>query len=351
MRSRPLLGAVLAAALLLTGCASGESTPSESGSSASSITVTDNQDREFSFDEAPDRLVVINSYNVELVTALIGFDHIVGTDQASIDRITYEDFSGVEPVGQDLSSLNYEAIAGLEPDAVLIPENGVWEDASEQLEAFGIPVIVLTGWQATQWEWNLDLLGTLFDASDRAAQALDFTNELNDLVEERVADVDVVRGYWEDDDFHTAGPESQNSALLPIAGIDSISADAELGTENEVDPAFVLEADPQIVLREVTSSYTPTTQEDFETLAAQIEARAGWDGLAAEQSGDIILFNSWPLYIAGWNFAPLYYASWAHPEAFADVDIASYVQEYASEFLGIDYDGDASYIYRVGDHR
>lgn len=354
MRLRLLLPAVAAlAAVSFTACSSGgtdSDTADGSVDSSGAVVVTDSQGNTSTFDAPPERLVVINSYNVELVTALGGFDRIVGADQGSIDRVAYKDFDGVSAVGKDLRTLDYEAIVAAEPDAVLIPET-VWEDAASQLKAFDIPVVVVTGWQSDQWSANLDLIGTLLGAQDRAAQARTFTDKVRGLVKDRVSAVTPISGYWEYDDFVTAGPDSAIAPLLAEAGITSISTEGTGSGTYEIDPATVLTANPQLVSREVAEEFESVDPATFRDIATAIEARPGWSNLAAVKSGNVVLFNSWPLHIAGWSFTPLYYGSWAHPEAFADIEIASYVQDYTSEFLGIDYPGDDAYIYHVSDHR
>src|SRR5690606_32684271 len=110
------------------------------GAEAQTITVTDDQDREVTLEGPVDRAVVVNSYGNEFVRAIGAGDTVVGVDRTSLDRLPYLPVEDDAIVAEGLDQLNYEAIAELDPDVVVLPRNAVWQEAEQQLSGFGIPV-------------------------------------------------------------------------------------------------------------------------------------------------------------------------------------------------------------------
>src|SRR5690625_7323367 len=100
----------------------------------------DDPDREALLPGPARTAVVLNSYTNEFLRAIGAGDRVVGVDRASLDRLPYLDLAEDRIIAEGLDQLNYEAIAGLEPDVVILPRNAVWQEAAEQLESFGIPL-------------------------------------------------------------------------------------------------------------------------------------------------------------------------------------------------------------------
>src|SRR5699024_6219637 len=67
--------------------------------------------------------VVLNSYTNEFLRAIGAGDRVAGVDRASLDRLPYLDLAEDRIIAEGLDQLNYEAIAGLEPDVVILPRN------------------------------------------------------------------------------------------------------------------------------------------------------------------------------------------------------------------------------------
>lgn len=344
--------AVAASAALFAGCSATPSAPSSSSPSADNgtadtVTIVDEQDREVELPADPDSAVVINSYNVELFVALGLRDAIVGIDDRSLFRAPYGNFTEDDVVGVDFQSLDYERIATLDPDVVFIPRNGVWEDAVDQLAAFDIPVVVLSVWDPTIWNDNVELIADIFGAQERATEITEFTDSVNDLVAEKTAGLTPVDVYYEDSAaFDSAGASSGKTAALEAAAGNNIFGDVTTGggLVIQVDPVDVIAANPAVVLRENISQFPPVEQTTLTDTLTELLSREGWSDIDAVRNNRVIVYNAGPLDAAGRTFSSLYFGSWLHPDAFADVDPDAYVQEWAQTFLGTDFDPSTGYV-------
>ena len=166
-RRRTVLGTALAALPLLGLAACGEVTVEGQAGASAQLTIIDDQEREIVLPGPAQKAVVLNSYTNEFLRAIGAGDRVVGVDRASLDRLPYIDLAENQIIAEGLDQLNYEAIAGLEPDVVVMPRNAVWQEAAEQLEAFGIPLIVATAWDTEVVDETLTLLGQVFGRRGR----------------------------------------------------------------------------------------------------------------------------------------------------------------------------------------
>src|SRR5690606_38215862 len=76
----------------------------------------------------------------------------------------------------------------------------------------------------------------------------------------------------------TAGPGSYVHELLVAAGGENV-VPASMGQFPQVDPEFVVAADPQVIL---------LLDAPFGVTAADVRARPGWDGIAAVRNDTVI---------------------------------------------------------------
>lgn len=333
---------LVAATLALTACGT---VAVEESAVEESFTVTDDRDREVTINGPVERAVVINSYGNEIVTALGAADAIVGVDRTSADRLSYLS-DDTEIVAEGLDQLNYEAIAALSPDVVVLPRNAVWEEAAGQLEGFGIPVVVATAWDYAAFDSTVELLGEVFGAQEGAETLLRFQNEILSLLDDRLADVERVPVYFETvDPYLTVLPGSGFHAMIEAAGGDNVFATSAGGDAQEeitVDPAEIVTRNPAVIVHEFEPSFDPVDQ--FDTLAADIAARPGFSGIDAIQNGEIYVANGWATSAIAKSIGALYLAKWLHPEALADVDPDEYLERWVVEFQGADFAGVDAYV-------
>ncbi|MDN6328379.1 MAG: ABC transporter substrate-binding protein [Brachybacterium sp.] len=345
-RRRTVLGTALAALPLLGLAACGEVTVEGQAGASAQLTIIDDQEREIVLPGPAQKAVVLNSYTNEFLRAIGAGDRVVGADRASLDRLPYIDLAENQIIAEGLDQLNYEAIAGLEPDVVVMPRNAVWQEAAEQLEAFGIPLIVATAWDTEVVDETLTLLGQVFGREDAARTVLDFRAEISGLLQERLAEVEPVPVYFETvEPYLTTLPGSGFHAMILAAGGANIFDDASGGDAQEeltVDPAEVVLRDPQFVFHEFEPSAEPVDR--FDTLAEDIAARPGWDGMTALAEGNVAIANGWATSALGKSIGALYLGSWLHPEQMDGVDPDEYLTRWVTEFQDTELSAPADYV-------
>ncbi|WP_114855394.1 ABC transporter substrate-binding protein [Brachybacterium sp. YJGR34] len=345
LRRRSLLGA-LAALPVLGLAACGEVTVEGEEAAAEPLTVTDDQGREVTLPGPAQTAVVVNSYTNEFLRALGAGDRVVGVDRASLDRLPYLPIEEDQVIAEGLDQLNYEAIAELQPDVVILPRNAVWQEAEEQLEPFGIPLVVATAWDTDVVEETLTLLGEVFGAQDGAQTVLDFRAEISSLLEERLADVEPVPVYFETvEPYLTTLPGSGFHAMILAAGGSNIFDDASGGDAQEeltVDPSEVVLRDPQFVVHEFEPSAEPVDR--FEQLREDIASRPGWSGMTAVTDGAVAVANGWATSALGKSLGALYLGTWLHPAELEDVDPDEYLARWVTEFQDTELTDAADYV-------
>ena len=346
LRRRTLLGASLAALPVLALAACGEVTVEGGDESDAQLTIVDDQDREVVLPGPARRAVVINSYANEFVRAIGAGDRVVGVDRTSLDRLPYLGLAEDAVIAEGLDQLNYEAIAGLEPDVVILPRNAVWQEAVEQLGAFDIPVVIATAWDTEVVDATITLLGEVFGVADGAQAVLDFRAEIAGELEERLADVEPVSVYLETvEPYLTTLPGSGFHAMILAAGGTNVFEDASGGDAQEeltVDPSEVVLRDPQFVLHEFEPSAEPVDR--FDALREELAARPGWSGIAAVTEGRIGIANGWATSALGKSLGALYLASWLHPDELESLDPDEFLARWVDEFQGADLGAADDYV-------
>ncbi|HEX7351906.1 ABC transporter substrate-binding protein [Brachybacterium sp.] len=349
-RRRTVLGAALAALPVLGLAACGEVIVEGGSEAAGELTIVDDQEREVVLTGPAQRAVVLNSYTNEFLRAIGAADRVVGVDRASLDRLPYLGLAEDQIIAEGLDQLNYEAIAELEPDVVILPRNAVWQEAAEQLEPFGIPLIVATAWDTEVVDATLTLLGQVFGLEDGAQGVLDFRAEISGLLEQHLADVDPVPVYFETvEPYLTTLPGSGFHAMIVEAGGTNIFDDASGGDAQEeltVDPSEVVLRDPQFVLHEFEPSAEPVDR--FDTLREDIAARPGWADMTALAEERIAIANGWATSALGKSLGALYLASWLHPEEMAAIDPDEYLTRWVTEFQDTELSAATDYVQGPG---
>ena len=317
---------------------------------AGELTVTDDVGREVTVMGPVNRVVTFNTYNTEFFRAVGGQDVIVGM-AADTNRLTNY-WPGMDPkviAGQNQREPNYEAIVGLNPDLVIFPRNGAWEDAAEKMEPFGIPVVVITGWDVNKLADNVTMIGDLLGKQDRASGLIAMHAKYTNLIAERLAGVEPRSIYLEKTvNFTTSVPGSGWHDMLVQAGGLNIFGDIDIATQPEskgnrhqldIDPEAILARNPNIVIKQIGTDFVPPSQDEMGAAVAELKARPGWSELDAVQNDNIYVMS---YYIAGGIsklIGKLYIVKWLYPELFEDMDPDAVAQEWIETYQGVDYPG------------
>ncbi|MCH4160760.1 MAG: ABC transporter substrate-binding protein [Bifidobacterium sp.] len=349
-----VIGAV--SLLATSGCSSTAADTGDTNSSKSSqtetITITDDQKRTVKINGPVESAVVLNSYAVEFTNAIGAGDKIIGTDRTSQRRLGYLDFQDDEIVAESIAEINYESVAALDPDVVIIPRNGSWEDAAKQLEQFDIPVAVVTAWDYQVFDTTVDLLGKIFAEESGATKVSDFYHGIFDEVDKRVKGTQEIATYWETTDpYLTVLPGSGFHAIIEAANGRNVFEDFSVGASNDgeatVDPTDVVERNPEVIVFEFEPSSTPTGDATFNERFAEIQARPGFDQIDAVKNKRVYVANGWATSAVAKAIGAIYLAKWLHPEQFEDIDPGNYLKQWVTEFQGAPYNAESDYIRKL----
>jgi len=258
---RPALAAALLA-LLLVG-----------RSAAAPLRLADERGHEVVLAAPAMRIVALLPSLTETVCALDACDRLLGTDRWS----NWPPSVRALPKVGGLEDTQIERLVALRPDLVLAARSA---RALDRLEALGVPVLALEPQDLVQLRQTIDTVARALgraDAGRRLVQRLDAS------LAAALARVPArLRGrsvYLEVASTpHAAGPTSYAGELLARLGLVNI-VPAALGTFPQLNPEFVLRAEPDIVMATATA-------------IARMPDRPGWSSLAALRAGRVCGFEA-----------------------------------------------------------
>lgn len=321
---------------------------------AAAESFTDDAGRKVELELPIKRAVIFNRYAVEFARAIGAIDKVVGVDASTMRDPTYwPQFKEADIVGQGQTQPNYEAIVALKPDLVIIPRNSVYEEAAKQLEAFDIPVLVVTAWDTLQHVENVTLFGKLFDEKEKADALNAYYTRYMDLLAERLKGVERKKVYLEEvRDLVTVTPGSGWHDMIEAGGGTNVFGDIDIkkepssrGNENSftVDPEEIIARKPDLVIKLQPGSYQTIPEAKFAESWRAIVAREEISGTPAGQAGDVRLIN---YYLAGGSSkvtGALQVAKWLYPDLFTDVDPEAAMKEWIEIYQGLPFQGGMTY--------
>ena len=271
----------------------------------SPIGVVDDLGREVRLAAVPQRIVSLVPSHTETVCALGACDRLVGRD-------AWSDHPARVLALPDLGSAfapDLEAIVALRPDLVLVDE---YSGAVDALAPLGLTVYAGTPQRLEEVFETIERLGSLLGARTEAAVLAGRLRGELDGVAAVVAGRPRPSVFYEiDPSPYSVGPDGFIGRLIELAGGANILP-AELGDFPLVDPEFVVDADPQVIV---------LADAPYGVDLAALRARPGWADLAAVRDGRVIeltLAEANVLSRAGPRIgkALRLLAGWFHPGAF-----------------------------------
>jgi len=248
------------------------------------ITLVDGYGREVTLEQPAQQIVSLAPSITEILFAIGAGDQVVGRDDFS----NYPEAAVSLPsIGGNFGELNTEAIVALQPDLVLAAELTTQEQV-QALQDLGLTVFLLAN--PVEMEGMYDMLGIAAQLTGRETE----TETLVASLQERVAAVEETISsaettpvvFYELDSTDpsapwTAGPGTFIDTLITMAGGDNLGASFE-GAWVQVSSEELLSKNPEIIV--LGDAIWGVTVES-------VEARAGWEGIAAVQNGQIFPFN------------------------------------------------------------
>ncbi len=163
-----------------------KTTPTTTSKTGYPLTITDFAGRKVTIEKSPERVVVLSTYWAEILSILGVQKRIVGIGRyIPHDPYVPEDVRKKPVVGSNFKGLNWETVAGLKPDLIIIDwYGGKYADAEtiKKAEQLGIPVIALTAKSVKDNIRIVELLGKVFGREKKAEELARWMKEKLDEV-------------------------------------------------------------------------------------------------------------------------------------------------------------------------
>lgn len=273
---------ILLAGVLLAAC--GGQAPAIDNAPDTPIELVDGLDRTVTLVAPAQRIVSLAPSNTEILFAIGAGDQVVGRDEFSDFPAEAVDLPSI---GGGFGDLNTEAIAALEPDLVLAAEINT-ADQVQALEDLGMTVYWL-GNPTTLEEMygNLRVVAELTGQETNAATLIDDLTARVQAVDEALSDLTAVPAVFYEIDGSapdapwTSGASTFIHALITRAKGNNIGSVLD-GEFAQISIEELIIQNPDIILLgDAAFGVTPES----------VAARAGWEGLAAVQNGQVFPFD------------------------------------------------------------
>jgi len=276
-----LFAVLLALVVALAGCgadsdAAGSESAAETSGGSFPVTVT-GADGELTLEEQPETIVSMSATTTEMLFAIGAGEQVAAVDDTS-------NYPADAPV-TDLSAFtpNAEAIAGYEPDLVILSDdlNGI----VDALDALAVPTLLLQA--ATTVDDTYAQLETLGDATGHPEDADEVIADVQDRIAAAVEsvpdDVEGMRVYHElDPSFYSAGSSTFIGSIYALFGLENIadSAADAAGGYPQLSAEYIVGQAPDLIVLADTKCCEQTT----ETVAQ----RPAFDTVPAVQEGRVL---------------------------------------------------------------
>lgn len=313
------------------------------------IIVKDALNRTVTIKRPVERVIPLRLAIAEAMVAMDADNKVVGVGSDTAEQtVLFPELSKLANVGRpSLENADIEKIISLNPDLVLVNEYEN-EEQIDKLEASGITVV--------SSECHGDLLnaisaarrlGYILGVADNSEEYTGWYGSYIDMISSRVEGLSDdqrprVLYYWnwgeEDGPLGTSGKECPVGPSISFAGGVDIAADMP-GEYIEVDPEWVIEQNPSLVIRELMykeAGYDVNNATIAEKKLSGFMNRTGFERIDAVKNGDVHAISVNILSDNSWIGA-VYLAKLVQPDLFEDLDPMAVHQEYLSRFLKLDF--------------
>ena len=310
--------------------------------------LTDNVGREVELPVPVDTCVVANRYNSELIRACGAVDHIIAVDtNTAQDRVYWEMFDPENVIGKSQRELNYEKIIELNPQVVILPDNGAYEEAEEKLTPIGIKVFVISGYDTADFKNQTENIGKMFGVEEQAAKFYNFFNDKLEYISEKLEGVEKRTVYFETtSDYSTIFEGNAMYNMVEFANVTNIfSTDTENLSAKEIDPEAIIARNPDVIIKLVTPDkalagtglYTAPTKEEFQKAYNDIIGRVGFDSINAVKNDDIYFMTQFSHGGASKLVGTLFIAKMVYPDLLTELDADEIYRAWLEDFQGFDF--------------
>ncbi len=340
---------ILTLIIVMTGCTKSEDTGAEThGAAVKTVTITDNAGRVVEVPFPVERAVVALRYNNELIRACGAIDQVIAADMNTAqDRAYWSNFDPEQAIGKSQRALNYEKIIELSPQVLILPANGTYEEAEEKLSPFGIKVVVISGYDTTDFENQVDNIGKMFDKVEEAEKFKKYYNDTLGYIAKQLEGVEKKTVYWESTkEYKTSFPGNYYYNMIAASGGENIFSDAPEGqSDATITPEEVVVRNPDFIFKHITPSdalkgtgvYVAPSLEQRKQTIEDLKSRPGWDEITAVKNNDVYLMSQFGHGGASKMIGAVYMAKWMYPEVLKELDPDAIFKDWLEEYQGFKF--------------
>ena len=348
-----LMVLALVLSLTLTSLAACGKSSDESGAAAGTITITDHADREVTVPKDIGRIAVCDIYPLPSVLAVFfdSADKIVGMPEPSMTAAKngllgqlYPDILNAETGYIDGTNVNMEELAKLDPDVVFYSASS--SELGDQLTEAGFSAVAIS---VNKWDYDcietlnnwVDLLSEMFPESDKSSVIRQKSQEIYDVVQERVKNIDDEQRrnvfflfQYSDTTLLTSGKQFFGQWWADAIGAKNVATELTQDNSAPVNMEQVYAWDPDLIFITNFNTYYP------DDLYNNTVEGYDWSPVKAVASREVykMPLGMYRSYTPGADcpVTLLWMAKTAYPAQFQDIDVIAEAKEYYKEVFGIE---------------
>ena len=315
------------------------------------ITVTDALGRNVTLRYPVKTVIVTDDEVAELVQLLGAADRVVGIEPSIRERGYFPQMKDKPITGSQFRGLNYELVAQLKPDVVIMMDVGPITKVIDKLDKIGVKSIVISI-KPKNIPQTIKLLGKIFGKEKRAKKLLEWWNEKWEFLRERMSSVTstvklkvfVGMGFTQTDRLPTRtwGKLAKWNYILNVLNLENIAA-KKLETHGELDLEYIAKESPDIIIvgdwSDNWTGYTKNSTELADKMIAIVMKDPVLQDVSAIKNGKVFIVH----YVLLGSFRSVigayYLAKVAYPEVLKDVNPDQIHKEYFETWLEVPYKG------------
>lgn len=323
----------------------------EISTQSTEIVVEDSLGRKITLKTPVERIIVTDDEVAELIQLLGAADKVIGIEPSIKKRGYFPLMADKAVTGSQFRGLNYELVAQLKPDLVIMMDVGPITKIIDKLDEIGIKSIVISikPWKIID---TIKLLGKVLGKEDRAKELINWWNnkwhELEEMIKPYVNKT-VITAYvgklFKPTDtipLRTQGKDAKWNYIFWKLGITNI-ADKILESRGNIDPEYLIQEDPDIIIIADYSDNYVGYLKDNSSLADEFLTKILLDEKYAELTAfkekrvfviQYVMLGSFRSVVGAYYLAKVIY-----PEAMKNVDPDEIHKEYFEKWLEEPYKG------------
>ena len=332
---------------IFAGCSDQTETETDARQTATEypVTVTDQAGNEVTLAAAPERIVSGYYISTSACIALGLEDKLAAAEEGLDQRPIYalaapELIDTVGNVGS-AKSFDLEACLAAEPDLVILPKKA--KDYAATLAELDVPAIVVSPESHEELVEMIEMIGTLTDASDRAAQLVGAYDELLGKAEGitagiAAADKPTVYICGTSSYLTTAPKDTYQSSLIEKAG--GVNAAKEIDGDSWVEVSYeqLLAMNPDVII--IPTNNMANGEPDYS--AEDVASDPQLSTIKAVKEGRIYNmpygFEAWDSPVPSGILGTLWMTATLYPNEYSIEDFATDADNFYKEFYGFEID-------------